>query len=135
MSDSKVCEICGNPIHQYAYCCKRCKKLIDRVDRRRKPDKKARMQSLKRAWDGEGFRCYYSGIRLIEDDPKNPRYLTFDHRTPRQESTVVVTAALLNDMKTDMTEDEFKAMISQLNSWFAGCSFDESVFNLKYWTR
>jgi len=93
------------------------------------------MQALKRAWDGEGFRCYYSGIRLVEDNPKDPRYLTFDHRTPRQESDVVVAAAVLNDMKSDMTEDEFKAMIIQLASRFKGGRFDENVFNLEYFRR
>ena len=135
MSDSKICEICGSTIHPQAYCCKRCKKFINRVDTHRKADKKARMQALKRAWDGEGFRCYYSGIRLIEDNPKDPRYLTFDHRTPRQESDVVVAAAVLNDMKSDMTEDEFKAMIIQLASRFKGGRFDETVFNLEYFRR
>ena len=44
--------------------------------------------ALQKAWDGEGFRCYYSGIRLNESDSKNPRYLTFDHRIPRQEDDV-----------------------------------------------
>ena len=135
MNGSKVCEICGCIIHPQAYCCKRCKKLIDRVDIRRKPDKVARKQALKQAWDGEGFRCYYSGVRLIEDNSKDPRYLTFDHRTPRQESNIVVVAAVLNDMKSDMTEDEFKAMVSQLASRFKGGTFDESVFNLKHWKR
>jgi hypothetical protein len=109
--------------------------LVDRVNIRRKPDKVARKQALKQAWDGEGFRCYYSGVRLIEDNSKDPRYLTFDHRTPRQESDVVITAAVLNDMKSDMTEDEFKAMVSQLASRFKGGTFDESVFNLKHWKR
>ena len=135
MSGTNACEICGSTIHPQAYCCKRCKKFIDRVDTRRKADKTARKQALKQAWDGEGFRCYYSGVKLIEDNPKDPRYLTFDHCTPRQESNIVVAAAVLNDMKSDMTEDEFKAMVFQLASRFKGGIFDESVFNLKYWKR
>ncbi|MCX9025556.1 MAG: hypothetical protein OIN85_05605 [Candidatus Methanoperedens sp.] len=135
MSDSKVCEVCGCPIHPLAYCCKRCKKLIDRVDMRKKPDKGARIRALKKAWDGQGFLCYYSGIRLIEDNPKDPRYLTFDHRTPRQENDIVVSAHLLNDMKSDLAEDEFKDMIIQLASHFRAGTFEEKVFNLKYWKR
>ena len=132
---SKVCETCGSAVHAQAYCCKRGKRLIDRVDIRRKPDKKARIQALRQAWDGEGFRCYYSGVRLVEDNPKDPRYLTFDHRTPRLESDVVVSASVLNDMKSDMSEDEFKAMTIQLASRFEGGTFDDSVFNLRYWKR
>ena len=135
MSDSKTCEICGRTIHPLSYCCKRCKKLIERVDMRKKPDKKARIQALKLAWDGEGFRCYYSGVRLVEENHRHPRYLTFDHRTPRQEEDVVIAAALLNDMKSDMTEDEFRAMIFQLASYFKGGTFDENAFNLKHWKR
>lgn len=135
MIDSNVCDICGSDKHPYAHFCKRCKKLVDRVDIRKKADKDARAKALKEAWEGEAFSCYYTGVKLVEDNPKDPRYLTFDHRTPRIESDVVVTAALINDMKTDMTEDEFKATVIQLNSRFAGGSFDGSVFDLKYWKR
>lgn len=135
LKSSNVCQVCAIAIHPQAYCCKRCKKLIDRVDTRRKPDKIARLQALKQAWNGEGFHCYYSGVRLIEDNSKDPRHLTFDHRTPRQESDIVVAAAVVNDMKSDMAEDEFRAMVTQLASRFKGSIFDKSVFNLKYWTQ
>ena len=135
MSSSSVCQVCGVSIHRAAYCCKRCKKLIDRVDTRRKPNREARLWALKQAWDGEGFRCYYSGIRLIENNSKDPRYLTFDHRTPRQEGDVVVAAAAINDMKSDMTEEEFKRMIILLANHFNGGSFDKGAFDLKHWKR
>jgi hypothetical protein len=134
-SDPNKCEVCGDTTHPLAYCCKRCKKIIDRVDVRRKINKKARLQALKESWDGEYFRCYYSGVRLIEDNPKDPRYITFDHRTPRQESDIVIASAVLNDMKPDMAEDEFRAMIIQLANSFTGKMIDESVFNLKHWIR
>lgn len=135
MNDFEICEICGKRKHPVANYCTRCRNLIDRVDIRRKPDKKARAQALKQAWDGEGFRCYYSGVRLVEDNPKEPRYITFDHRTPRQERDVVVAAMVVNDMKSDMTEDEFKAMTIQLANHFKGGIFDDSVFKLKHWKR
>ncbi len=114
-----------------AYLCKRCKDLINRG---RKANKKARIQALKQAWDEHGFfRCFYSKIRLVEDNPEDSRYLTFDHRTPRQENDIVVAAALVNDMKSDMTEDEFKNMILQLANSYNGGTFDESAFNVKHW--
>jgi len=72
---------------------------------------------------------------LIENNPKDPRYLTFDHRTPRQEGDVVVAAAVINDMKSDMTEEEFKRMIILLANHFNGGSFDEGAFDLKHWKR
>ena len=148
MGNSLVCQICGSPKHQLAYCCKRCKRIIDRRGPRRKrgdtlgkPDKearrKARLKALKNAWVGESFHCHYSGVRLVEDkeNSKDPRYLTFDHRTPRKESDVVVAAYVINDMKSDMTESEFKKMVIQLASRFKGGPFDERVFNLKHWKR
>lgn len=144
MSNSLVCQVCGNAKYPTALCCKRCRKIIDRHGPRRKrgdavrkPNIKARLRALKQAWDGEGFRCYYSKIRLIEDkeNSKDPRYLTFDHRTPRRESDVVVAASVINDMKSDMTESEFKKMVIQLASRFEGGPFDERVFNLKHWKR
>ena len=130
------CSICGSPLHHpLASYCRRCKRLIDRVDIRKKPDKGARVRALQNAWDGEGFRCYYTGIRLVEDNPKAPKYLTFDHLTPREEQEIVVVAAAINDMKSDMADDEFRAMVAQLASRFKGREFDESVFDLKHWER
>src|SRR3972149_7162272 len=135
MNSRKACEICGNEVHPLAQLCKRCKKLIDRVDMRRRPDKQARIRALKKAWDGIGFRCYFTGTRLVEDNPRDPRYLTFDHRIPRQEDDVVVAAALVNDMKSDMSADEFKAVVTQLARRFSGGEFDEAVFRLTHWKR
>ena len=136
MSESGICAVCGSPLHHpLASYCRRCKKLLDRVDIRSKPDKIARARALQKSWDGEGFRCYYSGIRLIEDNHKDPRYLTFDHLTPRREGNIVVVAAAINDMKSDMADDEFRAMVLQLASRFEGGEFDESVFDLKHWKR
>lgn len=93
------------------------------------------MRALQRAWDGESFRCYYTGITLVEDNPKDPRYLTFDHLTPRNETDIVVAAAVINDMKSDMSDGEFRAMVLELAKRFRGGKFDERVFNLKYWKR
>lgn len=135
MASVKTCRVCGISIHPLAYCCKRCKRLLDRADSRRRPDKEARIRALKQAWDGEGFRCYYSGIRLIEDDPRSPRHLTFDHRIPRQEGDVVVAAAAVNDMKSDLTDEEFRRMVLELASRFNGGAFDEAVFDLAHWKR
>ena len=136
MSKSGICAVCESPLHHpLASYCKRCKKLLDRVDIRKKPDKIARARALQKSWDGHGFRCYYSGIRLVEDNHRDPRYLTFDHFTPRQESDIVIVAQVINDMKSDMADNEFREMVLQLASYFTGGGFDERVFNLKYWKR
>jgi len=95
---------------------------------RRKHNKAARVDALEEAWDGKGFRCYFSNILLNEDNPKDPRYLTFDHLIPRQEDQIVLIAAVINDMKSDMDEREFKDMVVQLSSRFSGGPFNEEVF-------
>jgi len=136
MDKLDACPICGSPLHHpLASLCKRCKNLINRVDTRRKPDKQARIKALQQAWDGQAFRCYYTGIRLVEDNPKDPRYLTFDHLIPRQESKIVIVAAAINDMKSDMSDSEFRAMVLALAKHFAGDRFNERAFKLKHWKR
>ena len=135
MEAPATCEICGQSRRRQATFCKRCKKILDRIDTRRKADKRARAQALKASWDGQAFRCHYSGVTLVENDHRNPRYITFDQRTPRQEDNVVIAAACLNDMKSDLSEDEFKAVVVQLARRFDGGPFDESVLNLSHWKR
>lgn len=130
------CPICKSILHHpLATYCKRCKKLIHRVDIRAQPDKAARIEALKKAWDGECFRCYFTGIKLNEDDWKDPRYITFDHLTPRKEDKIVIIAAAINDMKSDMSDSEFRKMILELAKTFNGGEFDESAFKLEHWKR
>ena len=134
-SEEKQCPVCGDAVHPLAQYCKRCKRILDRVDMRNKPDRAARVEALKRAWDGECFRCYYSGARVVVFDHHSPRYLTFDHHTPRQEQDVVVTAACFNDMKSDLTEAEFRTVVLELALAFQGGCFDEGVLEMKHWKR
>ena len=135
MGESRSCVICGSAVHPLAEYCKRCKRVLDRVDLRRKPNRAARVRAMQQSWDGEFFRCHYSGVRLVEADHHHPRYLTFDHRTPGNEEDVVLAAACLNDMKSDMAEDEFREVVLQLASRFQGGSFDERALELGHWRR
>jgi hypothetical protein len=108
---------------------------VDRVDIRRKADPEARVRALKDAWRDSAFHCHYTGIQLSETDRSDSRYLTFDHRTPRQENNIVVAAACINDMKSDLTETEFWAVIRELAAKDAGGRFDARVLNLSHWKR
>ena len=74
-------------------------------------------------------------MALVEDNPKDPRYVTFDHRTPRKEGDIVLAAAAINDMKSDMSEREFRSMVAQLAERFSGGMFEEKAFKLKFWKR
>lgn len=130
------CTVCGQPRHHLAYCCKPCKKLLDRIDTRgRKPNRDARINALRDAWDGEYFRCFYTGWPLRIDDHRHPFYLTWEHRTPRDEDDIVVAAALINDMKSDLTEDEFREVIIGLADRFQGLNEMVSVIDPSHYKR
>lgn len=135
MGKSEECDICESDKHPYASFCKRCKRLIGRVDTREKVDKEARIEALKNAWDGKGFRCYYTGVRLIDNNHKAPLYITFDHLIPRKGDKIVVTAAVVNDMKSDLSDREFRDFVIQLANHFKGGTFNEEVFKLEHWKR
>ena len=124
---TKLCEVCDAETHPLARLCKRCKRFVDRIDIRRKPNKQSRIEALRGAWDGEWFQCYYTGVRLEENDFKHPRYLTFDHKTPRDEDDVVIAAMCINDMKTDLSEDEFRAVVLGLARKFEGVMCRNSI--------
>ncbi|MDD5173478.1 MAG: hypothetical protein PHV48_01455 [Candidatus Omnitrophica bacterium] len=131
-----VCYICGLDKHLLAKFCKRCKKILDRIDTRRKHDRAARIKALKSSWDGSCFRCNYSGVKLEEKDHKSPLYITFDHRIPRKEDDIVIAASVINDMKSDLDEEEFKNVINHLAEYFRnGVLINPDVFNLKHWKR
>jgi len=136
MKKATECMVCGCELkNPRALYCARCRKIVNRIDTRRKHNRQARIRALQQSWDGKSFRCFYTGVKLTEDNPKDPRYLTFDHRIPRQEDDIVIVAASINDMKSDMSDGEFYRMVLQLANKLSGGTFDESVFELRYWKR
>jgi len=129
--------VCGSEKHPRAYACVRCKRILDRVETRRDAsgalrrfNRDARLQALRQSWRDNDFHCYYTDISLITGGDRWPdhRYLAFEHRTPDDETSVVVTCAFVNRMKTDLTEAQFKTMVFELAKVFAGGAFDEAVF-------
>lgn len=61
-----------------------------------------------------GFRCYYTGILLEEVNYRSPWYLTFDHRIPGKKGDLVVCALWVNQLKSFLTETEFKSVVGEL---------------------
>lgn len=120
MSESKPCEVCQNLTMRgpAARLCLRCDRIARRVDPRHAGNKNARIKAMQTSWNGEFFRCYYSGARLVEDDSGSPRYVTLDHRTPRNEQDIVIAASLINDMKSNMDEREFREIVIGLAEHF-----------------
>jgi hypothetical protein len=77
---------------------------------------------MRDSWRDGAFHCFYTGIELeIRGERwRDHRYLAFEHRTPGDEASVVVTCSLVNRTKTDLTEDEFRAMVTERARAFAG---------------
>ena len=138
MSDG--CLICGSEKHALARACQRCKKILDRIETRRAADgtarrisKDARVRALQRSWRDGAFHCFYTDIQLVTDpqrwrDHRDHRYLTFEHQTPGEEESVVVACALVNRMKTDLSDRDFRAFVTELAKTFTGGTFDERIF-------
>jgi hypothetical protein len=127
-----LCEICGGLAPAKGKYCPRCNRFILHHS-----DKAARAAALKRAWDPvrKGFACHYTDIILEEFDFHDPWYLTFDHPDPGDPTHLVVAAAWVNGMKTNLTEDEFRAVINELARHFrTGAPFNTDVVDFKYWT-
>lgn len=134
---SDPCAVCGSERHPLAYACTRCKRILDRVETRRdtsgvprKVDMAARLRALQTSWRDGSFRCFYTGVELIDEGRRwrDHRYLVFEHKIPGDEASVVVTCALVNRMKTDLTEEQFKRMVMELAKVFDGGTFDERAF-------
>ena len=70
----------------------------------------------------EAFRCFYSDIPLVTE-PGTRRSATWEHRTPNDESSVVLVADVVNKMKGNLTDAEFRRIVRALRAGSpAGCS-------------
>ncbi|MDE2028220.1 MAG: hypothetical protein KGK03_04245 [Candidatus Omnitrophica bacterium] len=112
----KKCCICGRPVYSnHSNYCRVCHELARRMAAKRLP-----ASTIKDIWDylrQHGYVCYYTGMKLDTDNRKSPWYIALDHWNPGDSSKVVVTSALFNEMKSDMTEDEVWYYIEQFRNF------------------
>jgi len=131
--DDKVCDGCGRAAAlKGSKFCARCARLSVRMKRARFPRK-----AILGVWAyirKYGFVCYYTGMPLELDDSKSPWYLVFDHWMPRDPRKIVITSAVVNIMKSDLTEEEFWYFIHQLANFYRyGTPVRKR--KLKFWSR
>jgi len=130
---AETCEICGHePIKTMIYC-RRCRKLL-----MREADRVAKRKALVDAYDKavDGFRCHYTGFLLVLDDPSSPWEYNFDHRIPGQPGDYVITCGLVNDMKSELSEEEFKKVVIELAAHFeTGRPYDRDIIKFEFWDR
>jgi hypothetical protein len=109
--------------------------MLDRIETRRNAegrarqvDKQARLRAMQESWRDGAFHCFYTDVELVDDDWRDHRYVSWEHRTPGDESSVVVTSALVNRMKTDLSEKEFQRLVTALARRFETGHFDPAAF-------
>jgi hypothetical protein len=135
------CDVCHLRVAGDAWRCDRCRKLYKRGDARKLPDgtpwkidRPARLKAMRRQWDPriKAFRCAYTNLPLTSD--YGPLHATWEHRKPGDPSSVVLVAWLVNDMKTDLSERDFKKMIRALAAHFAGTKrFQKNNLPQSWW--
>jgi len=127
------CCLCDRRVYsRYSCYCLRCYHFVRAMDQRGLH--RDAVERIKKHVRKNGFVCEYTGIQLNMTNPKSAWYFVFDHQIPGDERTVVLTFALLNEMKSDLTFKEFRRMIRQFyGCFFLGRQFTKS--RLRYWLR
>jgi hypothetical protein len=135
--------------------CMPCRSLVFRKFNKRRgrqrdriveiPSRREWFEVLRTSWD-EGarcFRCMISGVPLLPDAPKSPRYPTLEHAAPgKGHGGWLVVAAAINDMKSDFDLDEFKRIVPLVAQVFQAQGDPEAssdllriLDQLKHWRR
>ena len=129
----KTCCICGEPVYLYnAKYCLRCSLFSRRIIKRQLPP-----ETVKAIWDyirQYGYVCYYTGMPLELNNDRSPWYCVFDHWIPGDQGKVVLTFALFNEMKSDLSEKEFWYFVCQLAD-FKEKNKKVRKMKLIYWER
>ncbi len=108
------CRLCGKKVFSpRSPYCHDCFKIIRRMERKRFPIKARK--GVRKYIHKYGFKCYYTGVALELDDDTSPWYCDFDHWIPGDPHKIVICAALVNDMKQDLSEMEFKYYVLALD--------------------
>jgi hypothetical protein len=128
---SETCWVCGEPStgETTAYLCGTCKKVLGKD--LTAVQKAARVKHMRWQWARHGeFRCQYTGVRLELNDRQHVRYREWDHASPGNEQSVVLSTALVNRMKCYLDAEEFPVMVAELARHFGDpeIPFDESAF-------
>ncbi len=72
---------------------------------------------------------------MDDADHAGPWYISFDHRTPGDERDLVVCAALVNHLKSNLSEAEFRRVVVELAERFTGKRGRVETFQPRFWGR
>ncbi|MBM4248112.1 MAG: hypothetical protein FJ149_01480 [Euryarchaeota archaeon] len=127
------CPICEKPPVPNTLYCARCHKMADAPD-----FSMVKLQALKEAYDPatDSFRCHYTGVAVDIQNLGRPWDLTYDHPMPGDGSRLVVAAYWVNVMKTQLSEDEFRAVVIEMARCFGtGEPFRMEVCEFRHWRK
>jgi len=80
--------------------------------------------------------CRYTGVRLDDDEPESPWYLSFDHGVPGDVETLVVAAWWVNAMKNALSGEGCWKVVEEYDRYLReGGEFDRDVVGFRYWRR
>jgi hypothetical protein len=113
----KKCCVCGRPVFSpKSNHCFGCHQIALHMAKNNIHGKVAEeIWEHVRRW---GHVCFYTKLRLDMTNPRSPFYFVFDHMVPGDGRKIVLTFALLNEMKSDMIPQEFWYYILQLDECF-----------------
>jgi hypothetical protein len=133
ITPAKKCLFCGIPIFgNHIKYCPDCSKFAFRImNTRLSPEA---IKGVRDYLHERGYCCYYSDMSLELTDPHKPFYCVFDHWIPGDPRKVVITSSLINNMKSQLLEEEFWYMIRQLAN-FKRKGIKVRKIKLKYWNR
>lgn len=115
MARSGTCGICGKRLANKLFTyCPRCAKIVYRLRHESQHLPPDTIEDTINYIRKNGFTCYYTGMALNMTDPTSPWYCFLNHWRPGDLGKIVITSALLNVMKADLTEDEFWYYIQAL---------------------
>jgi hypothetical protein len=122
------CGICGKKSVPGSVYCARCRKFLFG-----KYEHRARLEAMKEAWDPaqDGFICRYTGVRLEENNTKDPWYISFDHRIPGRKGDLAVCARFVNTVKVTLTAEQFPRVMEALANHLDGMPFDRDILKEK----
>ena len=127
------CKVCGKePLRGRTYC-ERCRRLV-----LGEMDRNVKVETLKAAYDKDvdGFRCHYTGFLLDLNDRASPWHLNFDHCFPGRPGKYWLACQIINLMKTELSEEEFKKVVMELAGHFeTGAPYDRDIIKFEYWKR
>jgi hypothetical protein len=113
-----MCQICGNASGPRGYC-DSCRKLLNQVTTRTSAwaDADARRNAMQDQWDADAnvFRCAYTDLPLSDEYPE-PLRPTWALRDPARTSSVALAATFVKDMKADLDDEAFRAMVGALHA-------------------